>query len=138
MAFVFREAFRGFRRLCGEQASGEGASGSRVAAELSSAAGEDETEQMGGVSGEDRVGLSAGDFLSAGHFGNAAEIVAEIRVERSQVLVDRQGHWREKLDAVRFSFGTQPHNAIEESIGALLWREARDIGGAAGLGLSRG
>jgi len=89
MAFVFREAFRRFRRLGSEESSGEGPNGHRVAAKLGGATREDETEQVGGVGGEDRVCLRARDLLGASHFGDAAEIVAEIRVERSQGLVDR-------------------------------------------------
>ena len=119
MALVFRELLRRFRRLCGEQAAREGASGGGVPAKLCGADAQDEAEEVSGVAGENGVGLCACDLRRAGDFGDPAEVVPEIGVEWAEGLVDRERHGRKEFYAVGLSLRAQAHHAIKEAIGAL-------------------
>ena len=134
MALIFRQLFRRFDRLGGDEPAAESGGSSGVIAKLGGADREHQAEQMGGVGCEDGVCLSARKFGCAGDFGNAAEIVAKIGVHGADALIDRERHRCEELQAVGFPFGAQAHHAIVESIGAFAWREVRDIGRATWFG----
>lgn len=130
MALVFRQFFRRFGGVCGDESSLQSLALSGSLLENRDASAEDQAEQMSGILGENRVGLRPGERHSARSFGNAAEVVALVRVQRGQHAVRFDRHRSEKEDTVGFAFTRQDHHPVEQSVGALLRGELRDIGSA--------
>ena len=94
-----------------------------VASESRGANGEHEAEQMVRLGAKNGVGLRSCEVGQAGNFGDAAHIVARVEIERLNHLVRWNGHLGEELDAVGASTLVQSHDAIEQTVSPLSWRE---------------
>ena len=121
VSLVFGELLGRLARLGGQQTASVAFGGLRITSELGGSRTKNESQQMGGIRSENRIGLGAGDFRRAGDFRDASEIVAEIRVEGTEGLVDRQCHRGEELHAIGLTLGAESHHAIVQSISAFAW-----------------
>jgi len=89
--------------------------------------GQDESQKMSGVLGQNRIRLRLRDGRRTGDFGDAAHVVSRVGVLPRQHHVRRDPHLREEGRAVFLALGVQPHDAIVQSIGALARRHRRDV-----------
>jgi len=81
--------------------------------------GENQTEQMIRLTGENRIGLCAGHWQRTDNFSDPSEIVTLICIERRKHLVCSDRHRCEKENAVGLALCAEEHHPVVEAVSTL-------------------